>query len=90
MYKRQGYDTLGREHRIAVAKMAAMLRIALALDDSRSGRISEFHCEIEDNRLVLSIPRVDDLSLEQLAIRQNSTLFEEVFGMKVLLRKSRL
>jgi exopolyphosphatase / guanosine-5'-triphosphate,3'-diphosphate pyrophosphatase len=86
----EGYDTLAREHRIAVAKMAAILRLAIALDDSRSQRIGELQCEIEENRLVISIPRVDDLSLEQLAIRQNSTLFEEVFGMKVLLRRARL
>ena len=32
-------------------------------------------------------PAVDDLSLEQMAMRQNSGLFEEVFGMKVLLRR---
>jgi exopolyphosphatase/guanosine-5'-triphosphate,3'-diphosphate pyrophosphatase len=83
----EGYDMLSREHRIAVAKMAALLRLAIALDDSRSQRIHELHCEIEDHRLVISIPRVDDLSLEQLAMRQNSGLFEEVFGMKVLLRK---
>jgi exopolyphosphatase/guanosine-5'-triphosphate,3'-diphosphate pyrophosphatase len=85
----EGYDTLAREHRIAVAKMAAILRLAIALDDSRSQRIGELQCEIEENRLVISIPRVDDLSLEQLAIRQNSMLFEEVFGMKVLLRRAR-
>jgi exopolyphosphatase/guanosine-5'-triphosphate,3'-diphosphate pyrophosphatase len=83
----EGYDTLSREHRIAVAKMAALLRLAIALDDSRSQRIHELHCEMEEHRLVISIPRVDDLSLEQLAMRQNSGMFEEVFGMKVLLRK---
>ncbi len=85
----EGYDTLNREHRIAVAKMAAILRLAIALDDSRSQRLDELLCEIEEGRLIISIPRVDDLSLEQLAIRQNSGLFEEVFGMKVLLRKVR-
>lgn len=85
----EGYNTLSREHRIAVAKMAAILRLAIALDDSRSQRIHELMCEIEEGRLIIAIPRVDDLSLEQLAIRQNSTLFEEVFGMRVLLRKVR-
>lgn len=83
----EGYNTLSREHRIAVAKMAALLRLAIALDDSRSQRIHELVCEVEEGRLIISVPRVDDLSLEQLAMRQNSGLFEEVFGMKVLLRK---
>jgi exopolyphosphatase/guanosine-5'-triphosphate,3'-diphosphate pyrophosphatase len=83
----EGYNTLNREHRIAVAKMAALLRLAIALDDARSQRIHEMVCEVEEGRLVISIPHVDDLSLEQLSMRQNSSLFEEVFGLKVLLRK---
>lgn len=82
----EGYSTLARDDRIAVSKMAALLRVAIALDESRSQRISEFVCQREDGRLVISIPNVEDLSLEQLTLRQNGALFEEVFGMPVLLR----
>jgi exopolyphosphatase/guanosine-5'-triphosphate,3'-diphosphate pyrophosphatase len=32
---------------------------------------------------------VEDLSLEQLALKQNGALFEETFGMPVLLRMAR-
>jgi exopolyphosphatase/guanosine-5'-triphosphate,3'-diphosphate pyrophosphatase len=82
----EGYATLERDERIAVAKLAAILRVADALDESRSQRIHEIHCEPEDDRLVISIPRVEDLSLEQLALKQNSSLFEEIYGRSVLLR----
>ncbi len=85
----EGYATLNREERVAVAKMAALLRVAAALDESRSQRIHDFSCSVEDSRLVISIPRAEDLSLEQLALRQNGSLFEEIFGMRVLLRISR-
>ncbi|HUG93572.1 MAG TPA: Ppx/GppA phosphatase family protein [Planctomycetaceae bacterium] len=81
-----GYAGLGRERRIAVAKMAAMLRVADALDRSRSQRVTDFQCSRENGRLVIAIPHVDDLSLEQLALKQKGTLFEEIFGMQVLLR----
>jgi exopolyphosphatase/guanosine-5'-triphosphate,3'-diphosphate pyrophosphatase len=63
-----------------------MLRVAIALDDSRSQRIHEFHCTVEEGRFIIAVPLVEDLSLEQLALRQNSALFEETFGMPVLLR----
>ena len=66
--------------------MAALLRVAVALNESRSQRIHDFACNVEDSRLVISIPRVDDLSLEQLTLKQNGSLFEEVFGLRVLLR----
>lgn len=80
------YTTLTRERRIVVAKLAAILRVADALDCSRSQRIRELRCSRENGRLVISIPQVEDLSLEQLAIDQKGPLFEEVFGMQVFLR----
>lgn len=83
------YAMLNREERVAVAKMAAMLRVAVALDESRSQRIHAFTCSIEDSRLVISIPQAEDLSLEQLTLQQNGSLFEEIFGLRVLLRISR-
>jgi exopolyphosphatase/guanosine-5'-triphosphate,3'-diphosphate pyrophosphatase len=66
-----------------------MLRVAAALDESRSQRIQEFTCARGRGRLIITIPQVRDLSLEQLAIRQNGSLFEEVFGLPVLLRPRR-
>ena len=82
----EGYGELTRDERIAVSKMAALLRIGVALDDSRSQRIHEFHCERENDRLVISFPNIEDLSLEQLAVRQNCSIFEEIFGLQVQLR----
>jgi exopolyphosphatase/guanosine-5'-triphosphate,3'-diphosphate pyrophosphatase len=82
----EGYSTLDRDDRVTVAKLSAMLRVAIALDESRSQRITEFECLREDGRLVIAVPGADDLSLEQLAIRQNGALFEQVFGVPLLLR----
>jgi exopolyphosphatase/guanosine-5'-triphosphate,3'-diphosphate pyrophosphatase len=85
----EGYATLDRDERVAVAKMAALLRVADALDESRSQRIHEVAIERDGDRLVISIPLVEDLSLETLALKQNGALFEETFGMPVLLRMAR-
>lgn len=85
----EGYATLDREGRVAVAKLAAILRVAVALDESRSQRIHEVNVSREGGRLVLSVPQVEDLSLEQLALKQSGSLFEETYGMPVLLRVAR-
>lgn len=85
----EGYATLDREGRVAVSKLAAILRVAIALDESRSQRIQEVHVSRENGRLVISVPRVEDLSLEQLALKQSGSLFEETYGMPVLLRVAR-
>jgi exopolyphosphatase/guanosine-5'-triphosphate,3'-diphosphate pyrophosphatase len=82
----EGYSSLDRDDRVTVAKLAAILRVAVALDESRSQRIKELRCRRERSRLIIEVPDVDDLSIEQLALRQSGTLFEDIFGLQVLLR----
>jgi exopolyphosphatase/guanosine-5'-triphosphate,3'-diphosphate pyrophosphatase len=74
------------ESRANIAKMAAILRVADALDRSNSQRIQQIECKQEHRRLVITVPTAGDLSLEQLALQQKDSLFREVFGMPVLLR----
>jgi len=83
----QEYAALDSEGRLAVAKMAAILRVADSLDRSHSQRISSIECRDEKDRLVISIPNVEDLTLEQLGIQNKCSMFEEVYGMSVTLEK---
>ena len=83
------FTSLNRDQRIAVVKMAAMLRVADALEASHGQRLHELKFSREGGRLVIAIPQIEDLSLEQLALKQSGTLFESTFGMPVLLRKLR-
>ena len=46
----------------------------------------EIDCVPDGKQLVINVPGVDDVSLEQIAMRENSGLFHDVFGMPVLLR----
>lgn len=85
-----GFTTLERDLRIAVVKMAALLRVADALDASHSQRLHELRFSREGGRLVISVPQVDDLSLEQMTLKQTGTLFEETYGMPVILRRLRM
>lgn len=81
-----GYAILNREHRIAVAKMAAILRVADALERSHSQRVRSIDVSRQDGRLVITVPDVDDLSLEQMALRQKGDMFQQIYGLKVVLR----
>jgi exopolyphosphatase/guanosine-5'-triphosphate,3'-diphosphate pyrophosphatase len=82
----EGYGTLPQEERVVVAKLAAILRLAIALDDTRSGRIREIEVHRQGKQLLIRVPGVDDVSLEQIAMRENSGLFRDVFGLGVMLR----
>ncbi|MGV3486927.1 MAG: exopolyphosphatase [Planctomycetaceae bacterium] len=85
----EGYASLPREDRVVVSKLAAILRTAIALDEARSGRVRQFRCLREQRRVVIELPGTEDYSMEQLALRQNASLFEEVYGIPVMLRSRR-
>ncbi|MBN1672730.1 MAG: HD domain-containing protein [Kiritimatiellae bacterium] len=85
----EGYPALDRDSRLAVMKLAAILRVAEALDRSHSQQVRDIRFIQEPERLVIEVARVADLSLEQLALQQKGSLFEDVYGMDVVLRKRR-
>jgi exopolyphosphatase/guanosine-5'-triphosphate,3'-diphosphate pyrophosphatase len=84
------YISLGRDDRVAVSKLAAILRLAKALDASRSQRVTNVRYERRRNSIDIHVYGVEDLALEQLANRQTGGLFEEIYGLPVQLRIDRL
>lgn len=80
------YMSLDRYTRVVVSKLSAILRLATALDDTRTSRIREIECLIDDKRLVIQIPGVRDVSIEQIAMKQQSGLFRDIYGLPVILR----
>ncbi len=84
----EGYASLNWQDRIIVAKLAALLRVADALDRSNHQRIQDIVCVREKNQFVITAESADDLALEQLALQQKSALFQDVFGMPIVLRRT--
>ena len=83
------YAALNRDGRIAVSKMAALLRVADALDRGHIQQVRAFTCARDARRFVLTVPQVEDLTLERLAVREKGNLFEEMFGLTIVLREAR-
>lgn len=82
------FAELNRDSRVILSRLAGILRIAIALAQSRSQRIRRMKCTIEKKKLVIRAQgRRGDLAMEQLELRQNSGLFQDTFGLGVLLRE---
>ncbi len=81
------YMSFDHESRLIIAKLAAILRVADALDRSNNHRIKEITCSKRKDSLLITIPDIEDISLEQLALQSKGTMFEDVYGIKVVLRK---
>jgi exopolyphosphatase/guanosine-5'-triphosphate,3'-diphosphate pyrophosphatase len=83
------YQTLDRDSRIAVAKLAAILRVADALERSHLTERRAVSFGREKNQFVITVHDAQDLTLERLALKEKGGMFAEVFGMPVVLRAAR-
>ncbi len=81
------YASLPQEKRLIVSKLAAILRVADALDQNHMQQIGDVAFLRERGRLVILVRGVQDLTLERLAVRQKGELFEDIYGMNVELRR---
>lgn len=80
------YAELGRDDRIAVSKLAAILRVADSLERSHAQRVRDVVFAREGNQFVITVRGVEDVTLERLALEEKGGLFETVYGLKVILR----
>jgi exopolyphosphatase/guanosine-5'-triphosphate,3'-diphosphate pyrophosphatase len=84
----QEYMSLPRESRVTVSKLAAILRVADALARGHVHAPCNLQFERQGDDLIICIPNMADLFLEQRAVHAKADLFEEIYGMKVRLELS--
>lgn len=80
------YMELSRSDRILVQKLSALLRVADALDRSHTQQITISRLKIRKDRLVIHTAFPGDFTMEELSLSDKSDLFENVFGLKTVLR----
>jgi exopolyphosphatase/guanosine-5'-triphosphate,3'-diphosphate pyrophosphatase len=81
------YVALPRRSRMVVNKLAAILRVADALDRGHGQQVRDFHVERTANELVIQVHNVPDLTLERRAMPAKADLFEEIYGLTVRLEE---
>lgn len=76
------YQQLSAELQLPVAKLAALLRVADSLDDSRQQKINGLDLALDHNQLLITAHASDDLVLERWAFQRKNKLFTDVFGLQ--------
>ncbi len=76
---------LQRSDRMLILKLAAILRVADALDRSHKQKLTDFTIDFVKDSLTFRIKTNESLSLEKLAMAEKGGLFESVFGYKIVL-----
>ncbi len=74
------YMALDRTERVRVNKMAALLRIANALDAEHSQKVQDLRVTAADGTWLLEVEGIGDLAMERLKVEARADLFHDVFG----------
>jgi exopolyphosphatase/guanosine-5'-triphosphate,3'-diphosphate pyrophosphatase len=77
------YTALPQESRILVNKLAAILRLAKALDVTDVRQIDRLRCLLDQDSVRIQAPDLSDESLSKRSVEMRSSLFEDVFGLSL-------
>lgn len=83
------FRELGNEARAAVRGLAAMLRIADALDREHKGKVFGLRATAGKSRVRLEIAGAEDRELEEWTVLEKASLFRDVFGLDVVLEPAK-
>ena len=81
--KHRPYAALSDNDQDRVAKMAALLRLALALDRTHQQQVRDLRVNVNDARVEIAIQTTGDAEVDLWAARRKVDLFERVFGRPV-------
>lgn len=74
---------------ILIAKLTAMLRLANSMDRSHGQKLRDCRMAVKDRKLVVSTDYHGDITLEAVSFEQKAAFFEEIFGIRPVLKQKR-
>ncbi len=83
------YRHLDPQIQMIVAKLAGIARLASSLDISRGQKIKRISVSLKAEKVIITAFSSQDLTLERWALYKKAQLFEEVFGVSVILKQRR-
>lgn len=80
---------LGIDEYLTVNKLTAILRLANAMDRSHLQKVEQIRASLRDDKLVLNLIANKDYALEQGLLGEKIDFFEDVFGIRPVLKVKR-
>ncbi len=80
------YAALSSGNRDRVKTLAAILRVADALDRGHQGKVQRMNVRVQRRMVTLDVTSERDLALENWSVERKTELFQNVFGRSVRIR----
>ena len=81
------HSDVTEEAYLNIAKLTAILRIANALDKSHKQKIKNVRVSLKEDMLFIDVDAGADLLFEQERLKSRASFFEEVYGLRPLIRR---
>lgn len=78
-----------RDVTILIAKLTAILRLADSMDHAHKQSMKDCKMAVKGGNLVVSIDYRGDLTLDSISFEQKASFFEEIFGIRPVLKRKR-
>lgn len=75
---------------LIVAKLAAILRVANAMDRSHRQKFKNVKAVLKNKQLVITIETNNDIALEKGLLAAKADAFESIFGLKPVIKEKRV
>jgi exopolyphosphatase/guanosine-5'-triphosphate,3'-diphosphate pyrophosphatase len=82
------YVALDRPDRLIVNKLAAILRVANALDAEHLQKVKDVHVAHHGERWILELDGAGDVTMERMVATARADMFAETYGRQVLIRQA--
>jgi len=77
------YRDLSSENKMRVSKLAAILRVADALDRTHSSRVQKIDLKIKSRKLYITLHGIQDASIERQAMKSKGNLLQDIYGLDI-------
>ncbi|WP_034487851.1 exopolyphosphatase [Butyrivibrio fibrisolvens] len=84
------YKGLTRKDYLTIAKLTAILRVANALDRTHNHKFKDVSVTVKDDEVQILLDTTSDITIEKGLINNRASFFEEIFGVKPVIRQKRL
>lgn len=74
---------------ILIAKLTAILRLANSMDRGHTSKLKGCRMAVRDKKLVVTTDFNGDITLEAVSFEQKAAFFEEIFGIRPVLKQKR-
>lgn len=90
IYAEEHVYSVDEAEQLLVAKLAAILKIAIALDKSYQQKIQRLQCHIKEEKLVIELTTGKNFQLEEYFFKASRHTMEKVYGIKPILKIKRV